>query len=640
MDRERFEELKHTGHLPSPSGVGMKILVLTQDEDCSLDEIAGAIQADPALTGRIIKLATSVQMGGASASVGSVKEAAVRLGLRTVTNVALGFSLVSGNRSGRCAKFDYEGYWSHSLACAVAAQMLSEELNIAVPAEAFTCALMHRVGQLALASVHPTGYATILETVEKDKSQDLEFLERQEFGIDNRQVAGELLTDWGLPASFSEAVSALGVRGPHLEESSSYDLLRLLDASVAIAKVCVTHQDGQPSHFGSLKRVCRDLDVTAARFCKLFDKIVPAWEEWGKLLEVPTNDVLSFEEIRKRGIPTIARPASDDVRKNGQLRILAVDDDPVSLKLLVRHLQGAGHLVVTARNGKEALAVALQTNPQIVVTDWMMPEMDGLELCKALRRVRSGRNLYILILTGRAEEDRVVEAFEAGVDDYVVKPFKPKLLLARIRGGERVVRLQEQVETHIKTQEEQVAKLAVQKRKLRAAAMTDALTEMPNRRYAMRRLEMEWANCNRSNTSMSVIMLDIDKFKSINDNYGHAVGDVVLQSTARQLARTLRKGDTCARIGGEEFLVICPNTDSKGASQVAERIRQAIEANTMTAGDFDGNVTASLGVGCRAPEVKTIDGLLRVADEAVYEAKSQGRNQVVIGRPVDRRRSA
>ena len=640
MDRESFEELKHTGHLPSPSGVGMRILVLTQDEDCDLEEIARAIQADPALTGRIIKLATSVQLGGVSATVGSVKEAAVRLGLRTVTNVALGFSLVSGNRSGRCVDFDYEQYWSHSLACAVAAQVISEELRVGIPAEAFTCALLHRVGQLALASVHPTSYARILRERVQDPKESLETLERHEFGIDNRAVAGELLVEWGLPGSFAEAVAALGVRGPRLEEPSSYELLRLLESAAAIADVCVTHSDGQPSHFPSLKKLCADLDLEAARFCRLFDRIVEEWKQWGVLLEVATNDVLSFEEIEKRGLPGSVRPANKEDQANRRLRILAVDDDPVSLKLLVRHLEGAGHLVVTARNGKEALAVALQTNPQIVVTDWMMPEMDGIELCKALRRVRSGRNLYILILTGRAEEDRVVEAFEAGVDDYVVKPFKPKLLLARIRGGERVVRLQEQVERHIKTQEEQVAKLAVQKRKLRAAAMTDALTEMPNRRYAMRRLEMEWSNAQRGGMSLSVIMLDIDKFKSINDNFGHAVGDVVLQETSRQIARTLRKGDTCARIGGEEFLVLCPNTDGEGAYQVAERIRQAIEGNRISFGEFDGNVTASLGVASLAEEIETIDGLLRVADEAVYEAKSQGRNQVVKGRAVDRRRSA
>lgn len=652
MSNEHFEELKHTGNLPSPSGVGMRILVLTRDEECEIEEIARAIQADPALTGRIIKLATSVQSQGIAGSVTTVKEAAVRLGLRTVTNVALGFSLVSGNRVGRCERFDYDAYWSWSLACAVSAQILSEELGIGHPAETFTCGLLSRIGRLALASVHPTTYARLLDEVEKT-SIDLALAERREFSVDNRWVAGAMLDDWGLPTAFGEVASALDERAPHFEDPSSYELLRLLRAAGAVAEVCSTHTEGQPGHLEALRRVCKELEIPAAVFCRAFDRIVLSWKEWGEVLAITTNEVMGFEELERRAqeaeAQTAALPSATGATSGAsamkaplgsRLRILAVDDDQVSLKLLVKQLSRAGHLVVTASNGKEALAVALQTNPQIVVTDWMMPEMDGLELCKALRRIRTGRNLYILILTGRAEEDRVVEAFEAGVDDYVVKPFKPKLLLARIRGGERVVRLQERVERYIETQKEQLAKLEVQRRKLKTAAMTDALTELPNRRYAMRRLEVEWANCNRSGAPLSVIMLDIDKFKSINDGFGHAVGDVVLQATARAVVQTLRKGDICARIGGEEFLVICPATDGEGAMQAAERIRMAIESNRIVAGDFDGVVTASLGVASWTDEIESIDVLLRVSDEAVYEAKAQGRNQTVPGRPTDRRRSA
>lgn len=645
MRNEHFEELKHTGNLPSPSGVGMRILVLTRDEECEIEEIAKAIQADPALTGRIIKLATSVQSQGIGGSVATVKEASVRLGLRTVTNVALGFSLVSGNRVGRCERFDYDAYWSWSLACAVSAQILSEELGIAHPAEAFTCGLLSRIGRLALASVHPTTYARLLDEVEKT-SIDLAIAERREFSVDNRWVAGAMLSDWGLPTSFAEVASSLDERTPQFEDPSSYELLRLLRAAGSVAEVCSTHREGQPGHLDALRQVCKELEIPAADFCRAFDRIVGSWKEWGEVLEISTNEVMSFEELERKAeqaqtqAQASAAPDAPKTPAGSRLRILAVDDDQVSLKLLVRQLSRAGHLVVTASNGKEALAVALQTNPQIVVTDWMMPEMDGLELCKALRRIRTGRNLYILILTGRAEEDRVVEAFEAGVDDYVVKPFKPKLLLARIRGGERVVRLQERVERYIETQKEQLAKLEVQRRKLKTAAMTDALTELPNRRYAMKRLEVEWANCSRSGSPLSVIMLDIDKFKSINDGFGHAVGDAVLQSTARAIVRTLRKGDTCARIGGEEFLVICPGTDGEGAMQAAERIRMAVEGNKIVAGDFDGVITASLGVASWTSEIESIDMLLRVSDEAVYEAKAQGRNQTVVGRPQDRRRSA
>ncbi len=640
MIRERFEELKHTGNLPSPSGVGMRILLLTQDEECDLDAIVHTIQADPALTGRIIKLASSVQMGGPGGGVTSARDAAVRLGLRTVTNVALGFSLVNANRTGRCERFDYERYWSRSLACAVAAQVLSEELRIGAPAEAFTCALLSRIGSLALASVHPTVYARVLEQAEGEAGADLRQLEKSEFGVESRQITVAMLEDWGLPPAFTEALAVLDAPAAQIEDAYAGGMLRLLRAAGPIAEVCMTHTDGQPRFVASLRQVFRELEVAPDAVCRTFDRIASSWIEWGEVLEVRTNAVLGFDEMEKRAAASEVQPSAEAPPRSKRLRILAVDDDPVSLKLLVRHLRNAGHLVVTATNGKEALALALQTNPQIVVTDWMMPEMDGLALCKALRRVRTGRNLYILVLTGRAEEDSVVAAFDAGVDDYIVKPFKPKLLMARIRGGERVVRLQEQVEQDMRIKDEQNANLMAAKRKLKAAAMTDSLTEMPNRRYAMKRLEIEWDSSTRTGLPLAAIMLDIDKFKSINDNYGHAVGDIVLQSTARTIARTLRKGDTCARIGGEEFLVICPATDAEGAFQVAERIRVAIESSTIQAGDFDGAVTASLGVAARMEATETVDGLLRMADGAVYEAKAQGRNQVVAGRPEGDRRRA
>ena len=175
--------------------------------------------------------------------------------------------------------------------------------------------------------------------------------------------------------------------------------------------------------------------------------------------------------------------------------------------------------------------------------------------------MEAGRMLYILILTGRGEEDRMWRPSDAGADDYVVKPFNPKLLLARVKPGVRVVQLQQENERHLRTKEELNAKLAIEKRKLRAAAMTDALTELPNRRYAMKRLEKDWANSRRGGQPLSVIMLDIDHFKSVNDNHGHDVGDRILQETAYAINEVLRRGDTCARMGGEEFLVICPQHD-------------------------------------------------------------------------------
>src|SRR6185503_13679386 len=163
-------------------------------------------------------------------------------------------------------------------------------------------------------------------------------------------------------------------------------------------------------------------------------------------------------------------------------------------------------------------------------------------------------------------------------------------------------------------------------------SMTDALTELPNRRYAMKRLEKEWATSSRSHQPLSVILLDIDHFKNVNDTYGHDVGDEVLRSTARAVHRVLRTSDTCTRMGGEEFLVICPGTPLDGALQLAERIRAEVEANQVQLPVFtQGHVTISLGVGCNtAAGSDSIDVLLKTADEGVYHAKRLGRNRVAL----------
>jgi diguanylate cyclase (GGDEF)-like protein len=165
-------------------------------------------------------------------------------------------------------------------------------------------------------------------------------------------------------------------------------------------------------------------------------------------------------------------------------------------------------------------------------------------------------------------------------------------------------------------------------RKLRAAALTDVLTDLPNRRYALTRLEQEWTNSIRTNKPLSVVMVDIDHFKRINDTYGHDVGDIVLKQTAAVLRARTRRGDVVCRLGGEEFLVINVNSDMESAVQCAERLRTAVEANTITSEGFSERVTVSLGCAVRSGAIADIDDLLKAADEAVYAAKAGGRNTI------------
>jgi diguanylate cyclase (GGDEF)-like protein len=632
---EQFEELKHTGRLPSPSGVGLRVLMLTRSEDCSLNDIAATLQTDPALTGRVLKLANSVLTAGTQPA-NTVHGAAVRLGLRTICNVALGFSLITDNRTGRCRGFDYDHYWSWSLANAVAAQRLSRELRLGTPGEAFTLALLARVGRLALASVHPEEYARIIER-KLESATELARAEHDVFFIHHREVAAAIAEDWGLPLLFSEVGLYSGVRIPEvLECPESRDYLRLLASSSAIADVLVAANDLASLHWPRARESTCALGLPPESIEPFYDTIGEEWKHWGELLRVPA-------EFQRRAVEIEASAGSRSVVRiagASSLRILAVDDDVTSLKIVAAMLEREGHSVVQARNGREALALALESPPQMVVTDWMMPEMDGVELCKRLRSTEAGRELYILILTGRSEEERVVEAFEAGADDYLLKPIGAKMLLARIRPGARVIQLQEDLRREVREKDDANARLKMEKRKYRVASMTDALTDLPNRRGAMKRLEKEWATSERSELPLSLIMVDIDHFKQVNDTYGHDIGDEVLRRTARALERVLRSSDTCARLGGEEFVILCPATPLDGAKLLAERIRLSVEENRVSVPGYEGRVTISLGVSSRAAGLDSIDALLKAADEAVYEAKRKGRNRVEVGGPREQRRSA
>jgi diguanylate cyclase (GGDEF)-like protein len=266
----------------------------------------------------------------------------------------------------------------------------------------------------------------------------------------------------------------------------------------------------------------------------------------------------------------------------------------------------------------------------MIVADWVMPEMDGLELCRALRRFDAGRRIFFMLVTGREEESRMIEAFEAGVDDFITKPFRPKPFIARVRGATRMIALRNELEQEKHRLRAELGRTKLLTRKLSMAALTDMLTELPNRRYAIKRLADDWANAERTGKPLSVIVVDIDNFKTINDTYGHDVGDEVLRATAALLEKGTRKGESACRFGGEEFLIICHDCDIEAAAQCAERIRRSIADTTFRCGEFEGGITISAGVAERMPSVRDLDHLIKIADEATYAAKDRGRNRTVL----------
>ncbi|HIJ58118.1 MAG TPA: diguanylate cyclase [Deltaproteobacteria bacterium] len=305
--------------------------------------------------------------------------------------------------------------------------------------------------------------------------------------------------------------------------------------------------------------------------------------------------------------------------------ILIAEDDPVSRMLLEKTLVKAGYEVATVTNGREALESFSEKFFPIVLTDWMMPEMDGLQLCRAIRKNISTGYVFIFILTARDSIDNMVAGLEAGADDYLTKPINRPELMARLKTATRVLEL----EKSLKDANEEITILAI----------TDTLTGCYNRTFMDEHLPKEIKRAIRYKHPISLIMLDIDHFKQVNDTYGHQAGDEVLKELVRSINRSIRYDvDWVARYGGEEFLVVFPETDFERAELLAERLRRDISQNTIRFKEKEIRITASFGVTgfTSSDTLKKVsyEAMISLADKSLYQAKEEGRNRVV-GRAIE-----
>jgi two-component system cell cycle response regulator len=298
--------------------------------------------------------------------------------------------------------------------------------------------------------------------------------------------------------------------------------------------------------------------------------------------------------------------------------VLVVDDDPITFALLEKPLAFSGFPSLWARNGYEALEIARRRRPQIVILDWVMPGLHGPAVCRELRSLWTPPP-YVIMLTVHSATPRIVEALDAGADDYLTKPFQSAELFARLRAGVRTVDLQRSLAARALVGQRMAKRLALLNAKLEALASTDELTGLLNRRSGIARLDEEWRQAVRYDLPLACAMIDIDNFKRINDTQGHVGGDVVLRNVGAVLRSTARDTDTVIRHGGEEFLVVMPHQTESSAALAAERYRAAVEAAC-------GGTTISAGVAARSAESATPERILRHADAALYAAKRRGKN--------------
>jgi diguanylate cyclase (GGDEF)-like protein len=298
------------------------------------------------------------------------------------------------------------------------------------------------------------------------------------------------------------------------------------------------------------------------------------------------------------------------------VKILIADDSIVSRHLLEATLRKWGYDVMVACDGAEALELLQRENaPSLIILDWMMPGMTGVEVCRRIRQRDSEPYTYILLLTSKSQKEDLIEGMDAGADDYITKPFDQNELQVRLRAGTRLVDLQVQL---LKARED-----------LRDQATRDSLTRLWNRSSILSELARELARSEREARPLGVVIVDLDHFKHINDTYGHLAGDAVLREAARRMQNSIRQYDCIGRYGGEEFLILFPGCSEGDCFAQADRLRKQLAQAEMSVKDAALRVTASFGVTVAMPGVNcSQEGLIRKADEALYIAKKSGRNRV------------
>ena len=629
----KLERLRATGNLPSPKGVALAIMRATHGDDVSIAELGRIIKTDPAFVGRLIKAANG-QLGYGRHPIASVQDALMVLGLPAVRALALGFSLLASHRAGPCEAFDYEGFWASSLMRATAMQTIALRTRAAPADEAYCIGLLSRIGELALATLYPAQYSDLLRS-NAAESDDLVAREREAFALDHRELAGLMLADWGVPRAFSNVVAlhACAESTWPAEGTREATLCRSLALAAELGRLCETESAGQVQRVPAIRAQAAALRIEGADLNETCDAAIRDWTEWSSLLQLAPRKIAAFSSLVAAGEAAVAvsAPVAAELpvaersvvpKPNGRhLRVLLVEADAAVRAAVRALLDEAGHEVHEVATVEQAAEAAILMQPHLMIVEWSLPDGSGLKLVERLRQTRVGRSIYVLVLTSHENEQRLVEAFECGVDDFITKPINGRVLLARMRAGMRVVKLHEEIERDREEIRQFASELAVSNRRLQDVALTDPLTVLPNQRYFMDRVEQEWSAASRSQRPTVCMAVAIDGFSQLAGTYGQAVGEALIKHVGMVLKQALRGHDVLARSASDGFLVLCPDTDETGAGLLAERLRRQVDEATFKLDRLQLRIAVHVGFAQRNASTSSPEMLVKQASSELSAAK-------------------
>jgi two-component system cell cycle response regulator len=639
MNNEKYIELKAAGSLPSPTGTALKLIELCQQNDVALPEILHTLQSDPGLVGRVLKMANSPVYGRVRPVVSLSQDVLMTIGFQSLRQVVLAFSLVSVHRSGQCPNFDYHAFWSRSIALGVAAELIGSEVRVAPPVEMFTCGLLSQVGKLALASIHRASYGEILAESCCD-TEALLSLETERYGLNHAEISAAMMADWGIPRFFCDAVrhQEFPERATFSENSRRTRLIWCFHLAWRLSGLCCLPESDRDAALAQMEPVGRKFDMDAAMLVSIANQMLVEWREWARLLEIQVRDVPDIAlpvsapapaVLQEETVTTTEIKMRPEIGEDEMTDILLVHRDPAIVATIEALLKEDGHHVHVAHDDREALRIVLERQPQIMLVEWSRSGPDVTQLIRTLRETEVGRFLHLMVLAESSDRQARMDALNHGADDVVTLPLDADECRAHFKAALRMVSVQHELIRECDLLRRNALQLTIANQRAEEAALTDSLTGLYNRRYAMDRLAREWVACERTLRPLSVLLLDLDHFKTINDNHGHNIGDIALKRLSEMLTEHSRRHDIACRIGGEEFFILAPETPLPGALRQAERLREAFERYTLEIEGIELHLTVSIGVAQKMPGMVSPEELLKVADEALYRAKREGRNRVV-----------
>jgi diguanylate cyclase (GGDEF)-like protein len=597
--------------LPSPNGVALAIMEMWEDDSTTVQQLARLVQADPALSGRLLKLANSAAMG--SRPVSSIPEAIVRVGMQTVGQLAVAFSLIDSEHKGLCEGFDYDQYWSHCLLMAVLSRGLAQETKLAPPEDMFACGLLARIGMLALSAIYPQEYGQLLTS----GPESLVDAEHDQFGVDHNELSEALMLDFRVPTALAEPA-----RYHEQPNQSNFDLASrpfkvctLLHLAYRLANMALETGPDRSRQAVVSQSFAAKIGLTDERLGNIFDRSLEEWQEWSKLFELPSQTARSYGE-------SAADDSAADQCSARPLRAYLIDLGEHA-RALQQRLARLNVMAKPYDDQKQALQDSLELKADL----YFFPGKDQ-KLSRLIRSTEWGDSAFLIAVLGDEDQGQAIDCLQAGADSLISIDTSDDELSARLLPARRFLGLERAWRKDREELTRTARELALAHRQQEVLSLTDQLTDLPNRRAAMQALHQAWSQSTREQTPLAVLMLDLDHFKLVNDQHGHAAGDKVLKSIAKILKTSARDNEFVSRIGGEEFVLIASNATLKDLIIAGERLRRSLENASMELGDARVSLTASIGVAQREECFDEAGEILNAADKALYAAKSAGRNQI------------